>query len=53
VLHRTNDLDQLRMARKRLNEKYPLSADLWLDWIKDEIQIATTDEEKKKCHYVM
>ncbi|CAH1722535.1 squamous cell carcinoma antigen recognized by T-cells 3-like [Aphis gossypii] len=46
VLHKANDLDQLRVARKRLNDKYPLSANLWLDWIKDEIAIVTTNEEK-------
>ncbi|XP_001946245.2 squamous cell carcinoma antigen recognized by T-cells 3 isoform X2 [Acyrthosiphon pisum] len=46
VLRCADDLDQLRAARKRLNDKYPLSANLWLDWIKDEIAIVTTDEEK-------
>ncbi|XP_025423964.1 squamous cell carcinoma antigen recognized by T-cells 3-like [Sipha flava] len=47
TLRSIHDLDKLRIARERLNEKYPLSADLWIDWIKDEISIATTDEEKQ------
>ncbi|XP_050434403.1 squamous cell carcinoma antigen recognized by T-cells 3 [Adelges cooleyi] len=47
VLREAKDLEEIRKARIRLHEKYPLSSNLWLDWIKDEISIATTDEEKR------
>ncbi|XP_050527291.1 squamous cell carcinoma antigen recognized by T-cells 3-like [Daktulosphaira vitifoliae] len=51
ILREANNLEEVRKARLKLNEKYPLSAKLWLDWIKDEIGIATTEEEKN--HVVM
>eukprot|EP00092_Neocalanus_flemingeri_P022932 GFUD01024863.1.p1 GENE.GFUD01024863.1~~GFUD01024863.1.p1 ORF type:complete len:939 (+),score=286.08 GFUD01024863.1:83-2899(+) len=47
ALRKTEDFEKLREARKRFHKFYPLTSDLWLDWISDEQKIATSEEEKK------
>lgn len=41
------DLTSLRAAYHRFHECFPLTAKLWLDWLRDEIKIANTSEEQK------
>lgn len=45
-LHTMGELDRLRTARNNMSNIYPLSPELWLVWINDEIKLATTDEQK-------
>ena len=45
-LRKMGELERLRAARENMSEKYPLSPELWLEWIQDEIKLATTPEEK-------
>ncbi|KOC62368.1 Squamous cell carcinoma antigen recognized by T-cells 3 [Habropoda laboriosa] len=40
------ELERLRTARENMSSKYPLSPDLWLSWIQDEINLSTTPEQK-------
>ncbi|KAF9191909.1 Splicing factor [Haplosporangium sp. Z 11] len=40
-------LEQLRDAREAMNIIYPLSEELWMDWIEDESNMAVSEEEKK------
>lgn len=45
-LHTMGELDRLRAARDNMSNLYPLSPELWLAWISDEIKLATTDDQK-------
>ncbi|XP_015592738.1 squamous cell carcinoma antigen recognized by T-cells 3 [Cephus cinctus] len=45
-LQRMGELERLRDARENMSSKYPLSPELWLSWLKDEITLATTKEQK-------
>ncbi|CAL8071274.1 unnamed protein product [Calicophoron daubneyi] len=47
TLKKLGNLDELRQARENMSAVYPLSPALWLDWIRDERNIATTVEEQK------
>lgn len=40
------DLERLRAARERMSSKYPLSPELWLAWIRDEMKLALSEEER-------
>ncbi|KAF9541032.1 RNA-binding protein 4F [Mortierella hygrophila] len=39
--------EELREAREAMNKIYPLSEDLWMDWINDEVNMATSGDEKR------
>ncbi|KAL3285938.1 hypothetical protein HHI36_000456 [Cryptolaemus montrouzieri] len=41
------NLESLRAAYERFHECYPLTSKLWLKWIKNEIKVATSDQEKQ------
>lgn len=45
-LRTMGELDRLRVARNHMSNIYPLSPELWLSWIRDEIMLATTTEQK-------
>ncbi|XP_068988460.1 squamous cell carcinoma antigen recognized by T-cells 3 isoform X2 [Bombus flavifrons] len=45
-LQKMGELERLRTARKNMSTKYPLSSELWLSWMRDEIKLATTPEQK-------
>lgn len=47
-LQKMGELDRLRVARENMSTVYPLSPELWLSWIRDEIKLATTTEEKSE-----
>lgn len=40
------ELERLRAARENMSSKYPLSSDLWLAWIRDEIRLSVSANEK-------
>lgn len=45
-LHKMGELDRLRTARDNMSNMYPLSPDLWLSCMRDEIKLAVTPEQK-------
>ena len=47
LLRNTEDFLRLREARQTFSEFYPLTPELWLQWINDERKIASSEEEKK------
>ncbi|XP_043267085.1 squamous cell carcinoma antigen recognized by T-cells 3-like isoform X2 [Venturia canescens] len=40
------ELERLRTARENMSSKYPLSPDIWLSWLRDEIKLAMTLEQR-------
>ncbi|XP_014473485.1 PREDICTED: squamous cell carcinoma antigen recognized by T-cells 3-like [Dinoponera quadriceps] len=46
-LQKMGELERLRTARENMSTVYPLSPELWLSWIQDEISCATTAEQKE------
>ncbi|KAJ8312590.1 hypothetical protein KUTeg_009963 [Tegillarca granosa] len=48
ILREMGELERLRNAREKMSELFPLTPELWLDWLRDEIPIATTDDERRK-----
>ncbi|GFO32792.1 squamous cell carcinoma antigen recognized by t-cells 3 [Plakobranchus ocellatus] len=48
VLRDISDLHRLRDAREEMSKYFPLTEELWLDWLKDEIPLASDGEERKK-----
>lgn len=47
-LQRMGELERLRTARENMSIVYPLSPELWLSWVQDEISCATTAEQKDR-----
>ncbi|KAK0162802.1 hypothetical protein PV327_006548 [Microctonus hyperodae] len=45
-LQKMGELEKLRDARKRMSNKFPLSPDLWLAWLRDEMKLAVSPEER-------
>lgn len=41
------ELEEARKAREKMREVYPLTPELWLEWVRDEQKVCTTDEERK------
>ena len=42
------DLDELRAARERMSAAYPLTPELWLSWLDDEIKYKQNDDDNPK-----
>ena len=42
------NLDHLRSARQKMSEIFPLTEQLWLDWLRDEQKLLTSDPKKKQ-----
>jgi len=47
LLKSTGDFLKLRAARTAFSSQYPLTSELWDDWVNDEAKIAVSEEEKK------
>ena len=47
LLKKAGEFLDLRSVRKSFAEHYPLSSEIWLDWIQDELKVATSPEEKE------
>ncbi|XP_038059123.1 squamous cell carcinoma antigen recognized by T-cells 3-like isoform X2 [Patiria miniata] len=48
LLRKVGELDRLRQANQRMSDLFPLTAELWLDWIKDEISLVATPDDREK-----
>ncbi|XP_013394832.1 squamous cell carcinoma antigen recognized by T-cells 3 [Lingula anatina] len=46
VLKQCGELKQLREARKVMSELFPLTEEIWTDWLQDEIPLISCDEER-------
>ncbi|CAH8617357.1 Squamous cell carcinoma antigen recognized by T-cells 3 [Schistosoma haematobium] len=47
-LRKIGDFKRLKTSRERMHETYPLTPALWLQWIDDELNNASTLEEKRR-----
>lgn len=47
IYRKLGDIKSMREAYNRFSEYFPLTATIWLAWIKDEVKLATTSSEKK------
>uniref|UniRef100_A0A8C8A457 Spliceosome associated factor 3, U4/U6 recycling protein n=1 Tax=Oryzias sinensis TaxID=183150 RepID=A0A8C8A457_9TELE len=46
LLKQEGELVRLRKARQKMSELFPLTEEIWLDWLKDEIRL--TEEESNR-----
>uniref|UniRef100_H3DEK9 Spliceosome associated factor 3, U4/U6 recycling protein n=1 Tax=Tetraodon nigroviridis TaxID=99883 RepID=H3DEK9_TETNG len=46
LLKQEGELFSLRKARQRMSELFPLTEEIWLDWLKDEIGLEQPNREK-------
>ncbi|KAK7087739.1 hypothetical protein V1264_021750 [Littorina saxatilis] len=47
-LRELGDLDRLRDARHNMQKHFPLSEEIWLEWLRDEVPLASEQEERDK-----
>ncbi|KAK3855213.1 hypothetical protein Pcinc_038368 [Petrolisthes cinctipes] len=47
ALQELGELEEARKAREKMSEVYPLTAELWLEWIRDEQKVCSSEEEKQ------
>ncbi|CAL1544489.1 unnamed protein product [Lymnaea stagnalis] len=48
ALRELGDLHRLRDAREEMSKHFPLTEELWLEWLHDEIPLASDENERKK-----
>ncbi|TRY71315.1 hypothetical protein DNTS_002252 [Danionella cerebrum] len=50
LLRQEGKLHRLRKARQKMSELFPLTEEIWLDWLKDEIRITEDDSDREKVY---
>ncbi|XP_034337393.2 squamous cell carcinoma antigen recognized by T-cells 3 isoform X2 [Magallana gigas] len=50
ILRNTGELEKLREAREKMSQYFPLTQELWLEWLRDEIPLATDEKERKHVY---
>ncbi|XP_067861844.1 squamous cell carcinoma antigen recognized by T-cells 3 [Heptranchias perlo] len=50
LLRQEGELVKLRCARQKMSELFPLTEELWLDWLKDEIRMAEEASDREKVY---
>ncbi|XP_032899062.1 squamous cell carcinoma antigen recognized by T-cells 3 isoform X2 [Amblyraja radiata] len=50
LLRQEGELVKLRCARQTMSELFPLTEELWLDWLKDEIRMAEKPHDREKVY---
>ena len=53
VLRRCKMKERLREARRAMQARYPLSEELWLDWITDELDNISSEEDIPKIEALL
>lgn len=48
LCRKLGDLDKLRAAREKMSEIFPLTPELWLDWITDERKLIAAPAQEKE-----
>ncbi|XP_040272553.1 squamous cell carcinoma antigen recognized by T-cells 3 [Bufo bufo] len=47
LLRQEGELDRLRRARQKMSDLFPLTEEIWLDWLKDEMKIAEDNSSRE------
>ncbi|XP_053555809.1 squamous cell carcinoma antigen recognized by T-cells 3 [Bombina bombina] len=50
LLRQEGELERLRRARQKMSELFPLTEEIWLDWLKDEIKVGEEDASRDKVY---
>nr|XP_033812439.1 LOW QUALITY PROTEIN: squamous cell carcinoma antigen recognized by T-cells 3 [Geotrypetes seraphini] len=50
LLGHEGELIKLRRARQKMSELFPLTEEIWLDWLKDEIRMASEGSDREKVY---
>ncbi|XP_075686407.1 spliceosome associated factor 3, U4/U6 recycling protein [Rhinoderma darwinii] len=50
LLRQEGELERLRRARQKMSELFPLTEEIWLDWLKDEMKM-TEDGSSREAAY--
>ncbi|NXX75168.1 SART3 protein, partial [Urocolius indicus] len=50
LLRQEGELVKLRRARQKMSELFPLTEEIWLDWLKDEMKMAVESSEREKVY---
>ncbi|XP_012719003.2 squamous cell carcinoma antigen recognized by T-cells 3 [Fundulus heteroclitus] len=50
LLKQEGELLRLRKARQKMSELFPLTEEIWLDWLKDEIRLSEEDSSREKVY---
>lgn len=48
LLRLEGELNKVRMARQKMSEAFPLTEELWLEWLHDEINMATDGLDRER-----
>ncbi|KAF7652835.1 hypothetical protein LDENG_00091810 [Lucifuga dentata] len=50
LLKQEGELLRLRKARQKMGELFPLTEEIWLDWLKDEIRLTEEEPNREKVY---
>ncbi|XP_068166899.1 squamous cell carcinoma antigen recognized by T-cells 3 [Antennarius striatus] len=50
LLKHEGELHRLRKARQKMSELFPLTEEIWLDWLKDEIRLTEEEGNREKVY---
>ncbi|XP_061907280.1 squamous cell carcinoma antigen recognized by T-cells 3 [Entelurus aequoreus] len=50
LLKQAGELVRLRKARQKMSELFPLTEEIWLDWLKDEIRLTEEEPNREKVN---
>uniref|UniRef100_A0A8C5ECN2 Spliceosome associated factor 3, U4/U6 recycling protein n=1 Tax=Gouania willdenowi TaxID=441366 RepID=A0A8C5ECN2_GOUWI len=50
LLKQEGELERLRKARQKMSELFPLTEELWLDWLKDEKRLAEGEQNRESVY---
>ncbi|XP_036383743.1 squamous cell carcinoma antigen recognized by T-cells 3 [Megalops cyprinoides] len=50
LLRQEGELLRLRRARQKMSELFPLTEEIWLDWLKDEIRLTKEEPNRDKVN---
>ncbi|XP_043924344.1 squamous cell carcinoma antigen recognized by T-cells 3 isoform X2 [Protopterus annectens] len=50
LLRHEGELIKLRRACQKMSELFPLSEEIWLDWLRDEIRMASEESDREKVY---
>ncbi|XP_065333325.1 squamous cell carcinoma antigen recognized by T-cells 3 [Cloeon dipterum] len=48
LLHKMGELDKLRAAREQMSKYFPLTEEIWLSWLRDEIKFMASEADREK-----
>uniref|UniRef100_A0A3B4B197 RRM domain-containing protein n=1 Tax=Periophthalmus magnuspinnatus TaxID=409849 RepID=A0A3B4B197_9GOBI len=52
LLKQEGELLRLRKARQKMSELFPLTEEIWLDWLKDEIRLTEEESNREKVYEI-